>query len=523
MLNRVSNSSSDLNIVFRLDSSSVIGFGHLMRSLTLAAEFKQRGANCFFICRDLPGNNSSLVIRAGFELLRLPIHHVATTEFGQSDIRHHAWLGTTWLNDINQCTPYFRKLKPVLIVVDHYALGADWETRAKFFCQRLAVIDDLADRRHECDFLLDYNLSVSQQDYSSRVEKHCLRLFGGKYVLLRQEFANWRSQSIARRKDNTLSRILVTFGATDSDNNSEQVLKVLNAVYLPALTRIDVVISSKAPWLASVRAYASTMAVETHLHTDISNMAELITAADLAIGSGGGSTYERLFLKLPSLLMPIADNQITPLQRMSQDGLFELFYTFDELWQKLMKYHTLPLPKVSASVLFGAPFVSALLLAETVTLADVKPWDVRRNYHWLQQQSLRQQFVLAAKPERSNHIKYWRHLLAAPEQYVFSILSNRCHVGSLGVKNIDEQAKEAEIWIYLGHSDERNRGVGSKALLLLEEFVKQTLLMQSIVLHVAKDNTHAQSFYYKHHYRLSNTALPDAFKGKDVLQMRKKL
>ncbi|MAA96317.1 MULTISPECIES: UDP-2,4-diacetamido-2,4,6-trideoxy-beta-L-altropyranose hydrolase [unclassified Arsukibacterium] len=517
------SSSVTPNVVFRLDSSAVIGYGHLMRCLTLAAELRRRGANCFFICRDLPGNNSVLVKESGYNLLTLPVEKNAKLKKRNENVVHHAWLGTTWQQDAKQCQPYFSEIQPTLIIVDHYGLDARWESLARAFCQRLCVIDDLADRQHDCDFLLDYNLSVHKRDYAARVARSCQHLLGGKYVLLRQEFAKWQAKSIGKRDNNRLSTILITFGGVDRDNNSERVLQVLHQLNLPDLEHIDVVVSSKAPDLNSLKTYAKQMPMRTVVHTDARNMAELITAADLAIGSGGGSTYERLFLKLPSLLIPIADNQIKPLQIMNQKGLFELFFTFEELMQKLERYRTQNLPKVAAPVLFGAPFVSALILADSVTLADVKPWDVRRNFHWLQSDKLRQQFVMVSKPVRRSHFNYWRSLLDATHQYVFSILCNEHHVGSVGVKNLDVLKKEAEIWIYLGDTEQQSKGVGSKALMLLEGFIKYTLLLENIVLHVAQDNHIAQAFYQKHDYLLSDDILPDSFVDKNVLQMRKKL
>lgn len=519
----MNSSSLSPDVVFRLDSGSVMGYGHLMRCLTLASELQRQGAQCHFICRDLPGNNSALVQESGFNLLLLPFkQHDAPPDCNDGPA-HAAWLGTTWQQDAKQCRAYLRQIQPRLIIVDHYALDARWEALAGRFCQRLCVIDDLADRQHDCHFLLDYNLSVNKQDYSTRVEQHCQRLLGGKYVLLRQEFSQWLGKSIARRSNNRLANILITFGGIDTDNNSGQVLKVLHKLNLPTLERIDIVVSSKAPCLDLLKTHARQMPVKTTVHTDVRNMAELISTADLAIGSGGGSTYERLFLKLPSLLMPVADNQIKPLQLMSQSGLFELFFTFEELMQKLTKYQTEMLPRVAAPVLFGAPFVSALLLAETVTLADVQPLDVRRNYHWLQSETLRQQFVLSSRPVRRTHFSYWRSLLNTTQQYVFSIKCNGHHVGSSGVKNADAVKGEAEIWIYLGETAQQNKGVGSKALVLLENFIKHTLLLKTIVLHVAKDNHIARSFYEKHNYRLSHDALPEAFADKNVQQMRKTL
>lgn len=511
------------NIVFRVDSSVAIGYGHLMRCLSLAAALRQRGACCHFLCRDLPGNKNALVLSNGFLLIVLPGDEPLHLQPCDTAPKHQLWLGTTWQHDAAQCSVNLQRLQPDLIIVDHYALDFQWQSSVRPLCRKVAVIDDLADRSHACDILLDYNLSVQCRDYQALLPAHCLRLLGGKYVLLREEFLQWQFLSAQRRLNNKLEHILITFGGTDPDNNSEQVLRVLAGLGFTTLKRIDVVVSSKAPQLEHLLAYAAQMPVPTLVHTDVSNMAELIAGADLAIGSGGGSTYERLFLKLPSLLMPIADNQIKPLQKMHQAGLFELFFTFDELRQQLERYKTVALPVVAAPVLYGAPLVAELMLADDVTLADVTPFDVRRNYHWLQSDTLRRQFVLATRPERRQHIRYWRSLLHSSEQYVFSILLDSKHVGSIGVKNINQQCKEAEIWIYLGENGHRNRGVGTKALQLMEKFIKHSLLLNHIVLHVATENAAAIAFYHKQQYEFSDAELPAAFLGKGVVQMKKSL
>lgn len=494
-----------------------------MRCLSLAAQFRLRGASCHFLCRDLTGNKNALVLSHGFELIVLPCNDQNPIQLSDTAPLHQRWLGTLWQNDAAQCSPHLKHLQPDLIIVDHYGLDIQWQSFIRPFCRKLAVIDDLADRHHVCDVLLDYNLSVSCRDYHGLLPAHCLRLLGGNYVLLREEFLQWQLLSASRRQGNQLENILITFGGIDPDNNSEKVLRVLASVGFTTLKRIDVVVSSKAPQLKRLKTYAAQMPVETLVHTDVRHMAELITAADLAIGSGGGSTYERLFLKLPSLLMPIADNQIKPLQKMNRAGLFELFLTFDELRQQLEHYKTATLPVVAAPVLYGAPFVSELMLADDVTLADVTPYDIRRSFHWLQCETLRRQFVLTVRPQRSQHISYWRHLLQSSDQYVFSILLDTKHVGSIGVKNISSANKEAEIWIYLGESCHRNRGVGTKALGLMEQFIKHSLQLSTVVLHVATENAAAMSFYHKHNYQLTDVELPAAFSGKGVVQMKKSL
>lgn len=512
------------NIVFRLDSGAEIGYGHLMRCLTLAEQFKRRGARCYFMCRELAGANSALILQRGFELISLPADNSFVLPQDEAPSPPHShWLRTSWQQDAAQCLDHLTVLRPILIIVDHYALDARWEIQVKPYCQKLCVIDDLADRAHQCDLLLDYNLSAHAQDYRACLPHDSQLLLGRKYVLLRDEFLQWRTTSLQRRQHGKLEHILVMFGGIDPSNHAGQVLEVLKQLTLPDVSRIDVVISSRAPALSSVLALAQTMPVNTFVHTDVSNMAQLMANADLAIGAGGGATYERLFLQLPSLLMPIADNQIKPLQLMSQQGYFQLFYNMAQLTQLLASYRQQRLPVVQVPVLFGAPFVSELMLAQTVTLADVRPWDIRRNFHWLQNSELRRQFVMAQAPERAGHCRYWRNLLNSNAQYVFSILHEGKHVGSVGVKHINPARGEAEIWIYLGQTQQQQQGVGSKALLLLEAFVRDSLLLQHIVLHVWQGNTAALGFYQKHRYQLSEVNLPAEFVGKNVVQMRKAL
>ncbi|MDP5144996.1 UDP-2,4-diacetamido-2,4,6-trideoxy-beta-L-altropyranose hydrolase [Shewanella sp. ULN5] len=507
--------------MFRTDSSHLIGYGHLMRCLTLAHTLKQYGCKCFFICRNLANNQGTLITQQGFELVLLPqdTHSIAV----DLDVpQHGVWLETSWQQDITQCIPFFISLKPDIIILDHYALDAKWEVKAKTYCNKLMVIDDLADRKHQCDILLDYNLNVAANAYQALVPKQCQLLLGGKYVLLRDEFKQWQYHSIRRRNNNRLETVLIIFGGLDTDNNSERVLQLLKNIPALALKRIDLVVSANAPHFASLNAAALCMPTDTRIHTNASNMAELMANADLAIGSGGGSTFERLFLKLPSLLTPIADNQIAPLLSMSKSGFFEMFRDFNELAHLLTRFCSQPLPLVSAPVLFGAPLVCQTLLARDVTLADVKPLDIRRTFHWLQSDKLRQQFVQHNAPVRASHFVYWRALLKSRTQYTFSIIQRGKHVGNLGVKHVNVLNNEAELWIYIGEQPDQKKGLGTTAMTLLEAFIKQALLIDNIVIHVEKDNHAALSFYDKLGYVASsdNLVAPE-FANKNVQQLRK--
>ncbi|WP_144210029.1 UDP-2,4-diacetamido-2,4,6-trideoxy-beta-L-altropyranose hydrolase [Shewanella donghaensis] len=515
---------SSETVVFRVDSSVQIGYGHLMRCLTLAVELRKQGAECYFLCRDLSGHNASILEKNDFTVYLLPAKETEQSPTCHEEAMpwHYYWLEVSWLTDVSQCMQHFKRLKPSIIIVDHYALDVNWERQAKLYCNKLMVIDDLADREHYCDFLLDYNLSVASNSYQQLIPAFCRQFLGGKYTLLRNEFLLWRTKSQVRRINNKLESILVTFGGADPDNNSEKVLEII--ANLPfKLVRINVVVSDKALHLQSLKRFASRMSISTKIHTNVNNMAELMAVADLAIGSGGGSTYERLFLELPSLLKPIAKNQVEPLTQMSEQGLFTLFDSYSELKSILLTLWDTKIPKIESPVLFGVPLVSRLLLSKQVILSDVKCWDVRRTFRWLQSKELQKAFLVSSPPQISRHFSYWRSLLQAKNQFVFSIIKDGKHLGNIGVKHIDYEKSEAEAWIYIGESSEHHSGVGSAALFLLEKFIKETLLIHQVIIHVSQTNQPALSFYNKQCYKENSDSLTAEFSDKNVIQMRKNL
>lgn len=187
------------------------------------------------------------------------------------------------------------------------------------------VIDDLGDRKHDCDLLLDQNYGSTPEKYQNRVPSHCKILAGSNYALLRPEFAQWREVSLKRRENSqAIKTVLVTLGGVDPDNVTEQVLKQLAKTSLNPLTQIIVVMGATAPHLASVQKQAQTMPYKTTVKTNVSNMAEIMTNADLAIGAAGATTWERCCLGLPTIQMVIAENQRQIAQALANDGVVKL-------------------------------------------------------------------------------------------------------------------------------------------------------------------------------------------------------
>jgi UDP-2,4-diacetamido-2,4,6-trideoxy-beta-L-altropyranose hydrolase/UDP-4-amino-4,6-dideoxy-N-acetyl-beta-L-altrosamine N-acetyltransferase len=315
--------SSALRVAFRADASLDIGTGHVMRCLTLAEALREQGAECVFVSRAHPGNLLALIRQRGFKALELPAFAPAVTLI-ETHPPHAAWLGCGWHDDAAQTAKALADELQGLgldwLIVDHYALDARWEQALKPCAAHLLVIDDLADRPHDCDVLLDQNLGRKALDYAALVPARCELLIGPAYALLRPEFAQLREQSLARRKQSHVKRLLITLGGVDKDNATSTVLKALASCPLPQDCEIDVVMGANAPWLVQAREQAARMPRATTVSVNVQDMARRMAAADLAVGAAGSTSWERCCLGLPSLIVVLAANQLAVAKALQHAG-----------------------------------------------------------------------------------------------------------------------------------------------------------------------------------------------------------
>lgn len=294
-----------MRIIFRTDSSLQIGSGHVMRCLTLADELRQRGAGIVFVCREHPGNLISMIEGKGHPVVRLA---QSADEFtaAADDVAHAAWLGVTWQQDAAETIAAMEKELPGWLVVDHYALDRRWEEALRPHIGRIMVIDDLADRAHDCDLLLDQNLYEGMETrYDTLVSKSCHKMLGPKYALLRPEFVTARKN--LRQRDGQVKRVLVFFGWVDPTNETEKALQALTGINDRQFD-VDVVVGSGNLHKEQIQKICKVND-RLHYHCQVDNMAELMAKADLAIGAGGCTTWERCFLGLPTIASIIALNQ----------------------------------------------------------------------------------------------------------------------------------------------------------------------------------------------------------------------
>lgn len=290
-----------------------------MRCLTLAERLRDQRAEVIFVCRELPGNLNDFITARGFDLLRLPAPREKEVASGRDMDEYADWLGVSWQQDADETLKALSGDRALIdwMVVDHYALDLHWESRLRSVCERILVVDDLANRMHDCDLLLDQNLYADQDSrYLKLVPNNCEELLGPRYSLLRPDFA--MARKTLRVRDGNVQRVLVFMGGSDPDNVAGKVLDAFR--YLDSVDIwIDLVVGAQSAHRLALQKQCKNMP-QVILHENVTDMATLMANADLAVGAGGTSSWERACLGLPSVVLSIANNQAVLAETLGEQG-----------------------------------------------------------------------------------------------------------------------------------------------------------------------------------------------------------
>jgi len=304
-----------------------------MRCLTLANALCELGHKVIFICKEHDSNLINKIMDSGYEVKGLS---ATSGNDGDSPLAHAEWLGGTQEDDAVKTIAVIKTVEIDWMIVDHYAIDECWHKKIRPYVKRIFVIDDLADRNHDCDILLDQNLGATKEKYRGIVPKDCELLLGPQYALLRPEFAQWREKSLERRRQVIKPKnVLVSLGGVDPKNVTTDVINELSRVSGLADTKVNVVLGSQSPHINTVEMAAKKSSLRINVHVDSLRMAELMSHADLAIGASGSSSWERCALGLPSISYVIADNQIDIASALEKAGAIILIREITELPSKL--------------------------------------------------------------------------------------------------------------------------------------------------------------------------------------------
>lgn len=285
-----------------------------MRCLALAEQLRNQGARVLFISRDYPGNARGTIARRGFALACLP---------PRPDVEQPEAPMREWDEDADATAAALHHYAATnswdWLLVDHYGLDGQWETHIARHVGMIGVIDDLANRTHQCHVLIDQNLhrgAVSR--YAGLVPEHCCLYLGPRYALLRPEFAaarrqRWRTQFAVNRT------VCVSFGGTDPTNTTVLVLRALQRAGLPNW-HVDVIVSEGHRKLQEVKRAAKRRGNCT-VHVNPPDVAQIVARADFAVGGAGVSLWERCCLGVPSILAAQAENQIGVAESAARSGV----------------------------------------------------------------------------------------------------------------------------------------------------------------------------------------------------------
>lgn len=449
-----------MRIVFRVDASLQIGTGHFMRCATLAERLRHEGASVSFICRDLPGSLCEYLAARNVETHCLPTKAEASVSLAEEGYEpdrapYENWLGVSQEQDASDTHRIINELnlRPDWLVVDHYALDIAWERELRPYVKKIMVIDDLANRSHDCDLLLDHNLQKDGR-YSGHIPAECCCLIGPRYALLRPQFAAARQH--LRARDGRVSRVLVFFGGADAGGETLKALSALAALDRSDLV-VDVIIGQTNPHRRDI-ASACRSLPNTTLHCQVEDMATRMAEADLFLGAGGTSSLERCCVGLPAVVLATAENQISQSQALACAGaqIFvgpAMHVTPDSLSGLLD--HILRLPELVSHISEqaralvdgrGSGRVADHILNNAIHLRRAEFADCENIYGWRNHPDTRR-FSFDARPiDLETHKRWFTALLDDPSR---ELLIAENDGQPLGVLRYDVADERALVSIYL--------------------------------------------------------------------------
>ena len=453
------NTSS--RVVFRVDAGVHIGAGHVMRCLSLATALRAFGSESLFVCRAHDGHLAALIEAQGH-----PVHLLPRMPDAPRD-----WLGADWPTDAEQTLHAIDGLAPDWLVVDHYGIDSRWEARVGAAAQRRLVIDDLADRPHDADLLLDQNLQPGPARYAERLPARTRTLLGPRFALLRPQFARLRA---ARRlpRGQGLQRLLAFAGGSDSTDLLSKVARAWQDLPASRRPRLDLVVGRDSQNLSRLRDLAAGLP-DCTLHVQTAEMAALIAAADLMVTAGGSVNWERCCLGVPALVCETAANQHDNVHELSRArtaialGRAEVL---DEAtlaaWLARLAARPSMLCRLGerAGRLVdgdGARRVALAMHAHRLALRRASAADAEPAWAWRNAESTRRHFTNPAPIALADHLGWWQSTLADPERAL--LVAEIVHT-PVGVLRLDRRGEAATVSIYL---DPQLTGLGLGAQMLL--------------------------------------------------------
>lgn len=442
-----------MKIIIRADSGSIVGSGHIMRCLVLADAL---GLPAMFACRDLPGNIISVITERGYQV-----------EILSSDIEKAN----------GQFLDFLQQQKADILIIDNYDTDIQLESKARQYVFRIAVIDDLANRKHDCDILIDQNpCEATHSRYKELASLSSIKLLGLKYALLGKGFSTHKKSIVSKE----IKNILIFFGGGDHKNLTQKTIEALinNADYTDIKFNVVVGISNQNMEKISVLCAGNP---NFHFHCQINKMAELMEQADLFIGAGGTTNWERMCIGLPGIIISIADNQIDSCNALVSFDVIKylgvaeefapqkLLYSIDWIMQNRAWRETASMKSQEMVDGFGVKRSAANIKSLAISFTKATLSDCDNIYSWRNAEENRLYSINSDVIDFSAHHKWFSEI----------INNNNCNLlvasyenNPLGVVRFDYDNSKAEISLYLV-SGLHGKGMGLSLLFGAEHWLRE--------------------------------------------------
>lgn len=500
-----------MKVVFRVDASIWIGSGHVMRCLVLAKELERRLFEVTFACLPQKGDLISFIKQRGFDVIELTEADVPLRPTHSADYR--AWLQRSVTEDVSDFLAHISDAD--LVITDHYAIDTGWQTQVKnrLGC-KLVAIDDLV-RTHDADLIIDQTLGRLPDEYHSQG----IVLSGVDYALLNPLFSQRRSKAFKKVVNGKNPKVLISMGGVDAPNATLAVLKAIEPL---TNVHVTVLLGKNAPNFQVVSDFCVERSHIQHLEF-VEDMASLMLEHDLAIGAPGTTSWERACMGLPSIVVPIADNQLTIAEALEKNNV-SLQVALDKLNTHLLDSMFCLIDKAERLQEAGLNICDGLGVYRVVSvieknilgkgcihLVKASQNDIRRVFDWQSLAETRKYALNQNAPSWQEHLSWMNNKLASTTDFFYMIKSLSTEE-KLGVVRLDHQTDDhylVSIFIdpcYFG------QGIALSALKMLDAIHPMFYLHATVL----KENFASQRLFEKANYqRLSE----ETFIRKPILEL----
>jgi len=414
--------------VFRFEASAKMGAGHAMRCSVLLKALSVQGWQCLIVT------------------LRDTINFIP-------DLERFTYLDPDEF--------YKNPVHCELLIIDHYDLNFTYESYFRSFANKILVIDDLANRKHDCDVLVDQTYGRAEKDYKDLVPINCKVLTGGAYALLRTEFAKLRPKALKKRQlTDKVNRILISMGGSDPKNNTLKALELIKKSHFTGA--IDIVLGFQNPFIESVEKFVSTLPNPCKIYHN-TMMANLIYEADFAIGGAGSSVWERDCLGLPSVLIVTADNQKFIYESLSQRHLVVSSEQFLAYSDDLIRFKKCLIGTIDGfgvnRVLFQTLYSDQF---QDINLKTIELNDKKMIWGW--QQLVRQYSINTSLPTWEEHTFWFENRLKQNANPYWMVTYKGIPVGVLSFEYQEITEDFLLSWYVI--PDYQGKGLGTKVIKL---------------------------------------------------------